>query len=67
MLIIWTLCISVPMIVILLFKLISWLRTGRKNADHMDFECYSPHHTHTSLQINKLGCSLYNPICKHQP
>lgn len=66
MLIIWTLCISAPVIVIPFLKLIGWLHIGRENADHIDFERSGPCHTHTFLQINKLGCRLYNPLCKHQ-
>lgn len=67
MLIIWTLCISVPVVVIPPLKLIGWLRRGRENADHVDFTHSGPRHTHTSLQINTSGCRLYNPFCKHQP
>lgn len=54
MLTVWTLCISAPLIVVRLLKLIGWLRTGRENADHMDFERSGPCHTHTSL------CKLTN-------
>lgn len=69
MLIIWTLYISVPVIIILFFFLINKLASYRKkkNADHMDFECSSSCHTYSSLQINKLALMVYNPFYKHQP
>lgn len=65
LLIICALCISAPMMVIPLFKLIDWLHIGKENADHTDFECSGPCHTHSSLQINKLAFRFYNPFCKH--